>query len=368
MYARPILSKTITPKQNVMTSHPDVAERSAPLLTHTLDRLEYETLLMIILTPTPLLNPIFHYWIPHDDYIRDSVFNILITRKIEIEHQALLIPGFRDFIFGQRDYAEKVIGELKKRNAVSVSDEAEIRNKSLLLSTLSQLENYVLNNSLFPRTYKKTFLKNMLTDLVEKLNNDDELLAIINFIMWHPKYSILREVNKEHNWNNLWGYWPSESSISDTVITLVTRAKEKIKNLVITLISRQTLLDSIWGMIKELETNKKYDLIRLRENTPAELFLGHSHKDQPVSAIFSDIMHAAKYKMLDLIKTNNIVNIRKEHRDFIDDHRYGHLKSIYGFFDKKTKSGEQLENLVRDTKLSGMTIDPIFDAVCVPKL
>lgn len=295
---------TLTPELSALVNHPDFL------------REKHLTMLIIILTPAAILKKMTS---EYKDACMTTCFNILQGRKIDLERNALLMRPFRQFLFKDalRTHTKTSTSEveifLQFLEQHTSGNGREVEEKCLHLSSAEKMLVYVLQNNELFRTCKEKQL--IITELV-----DDA----IHHAMANPK--ILEE-----------------TILNDSRIEIEFK-KEMIQKIVLHNIEKANTIDDLNTIIRNLE-GERYHPIKERTGFTSYSFWGYTHKGEPVSKTFSNLMGAIKKRMAAIPTTPEEL---EPHKSFIESHRMHSIwtetataTSLHGKLYAEKKEGEE---------------------------
>lgn len=271
----------------------------------------YAVVLRILLLP---INTLRKYLEPI--YGRDSlVYSILEEQQRDIEVQALLNKDFRKFLFsgGAKKQSFEFIHALTTtplKGGFTLSAQQQtftdiVTARVFAISTPESLISYALDEAHLNSEEKETLIKNIIKDLPTNNYSPATILKIM-----------------ENLKNTL---------INNRKLSLDCR-KEIIKDIMIYKISQQTTVDSVFDIVRQLETDRIFTDVKKRDNTFPFSIKGPGVKTsgsniECVGARFNAIRRAAKERMCQIaIETNNVESIidNEDYWQFLITHLDGY--------------------------------------------
>lgn len=194
---------------------------------------KYLTLLKIIATPEAALKKFVDFYVKNIE-VNKIVFDMLQDRKRAIEREALLIPGFRTFLYNKKysvDVIYTSLADFRLTGQTHFSDiyknlEDECADKISALSDPISLETHIFERNDLTTDYKRRLLKEILIDQIQDEASLEGVYNLVNKLDTANEYHNVKQ--RQRNLGlSLWGYTyngqPVSASFSDVVKVAKTR-------------------------------------------------------------------------------------------------------------------------------------------------
>jgi hypothetical protein len=155
---------------------------------------KYQTLLWIILTPFSVISEMANDLI-EDLQLKTFVLDLLKPRLFKLETAALLMDGFRKYIFEQApDCINKLSTNLTYFPDINPDAfKMQMQLKFNLIKCQAHLEVYVTNHQEFSTRYKRYLLMSMVESMLRKAKTFEEVMSFIIKIRDSSPYLILKQ-------------------------------------------------------------------------------------------------------------------------------------------------------------------------------
>jgi hypothetical protein len=190
---------------------------------------KYAALLKIIMTPESLIQALVAQHIQHE-YVRTFVINLIIKRKRMLEEQALLLSGFREYMYAQSPRIfDDFILKVKAFNIAGTEIiGSHMRHKFRLMSSPQLLSQHVVSNhDQFNKAYTKKLLTGMIMDSIRKQNSMAEVLDIIKKLELTESAKFVIQRNRNFGFS-FYGHQYNGKAVNKTFTDIIKVAKNQM--------------------------------------------------------------------------------------------------------------------------------------------
>jgi hypothetical protein len=188
---------------------------------------KYRTILNIILTPDYVLQDLADERFKNQN-LKQFVLNMIKSRIVVLEQQALLIRSFREYVYRNHNYSESLLQNLQHFQ-LDHSNRAPLLMKLKFnkINSEEEIERYVSDSKKFSDAYKKTLFTTLALDNIHKAKTLDEVLEYVKYLKSSPDYNIVKHRSRNFNLSFL-GTQFNGVEVSNTFSQLIKAAKNQM--------------------------------------------------------------------------------------------------------------------------------------------